>query len=271
VTIECSRAHRYASITQRVANILVRLCCLALAAPGAFAQDTRLTFGTGIDYSTGKYGGTLATDITYVPFLAKLEWGRWTGRVAVPWVSITGPGNVVGAVDPIVIAQQANVRRTESGLGDIVASLSYGLIDGVEGLFLDAVGKVKFGTADANKGLGTGENDYALQADVSKTIGRFSVLGTAGYRVLGDPPGVNLRNVWFGSLGASYSVAPLTSIGLILDAREAATAATADPLEITGYVSYTPHRGLRFQIYGSHGFTDGSADWGAGATLGYAF
>ena len=32
-------------------------------------------------------------------------------------------------------------------------------------LLIDLTGKVKFGTADENKGLGTGENDYAVQAD----------------------------------------------------------------------------------------------------------
>jgi len=33
-------------------------------------------------------------------------------------------------------------------------------------LAMDLTGKIKFGTADEDKGLGTGEQDYSLQADV---------------------------------------------------------------------------------------------------------
>lgn len=43
--------------------LLTFSCALACAIPVAHAADGRLTLTTGIDYSTGKYGGAASTDI----------------------------------------------------------------------------------------------------------------------------------------------------------------------------------------------------------------
>jgi hypothetical protein len=256
----------------QIASRAVLIGCMLVAASAPLADDTRITLGTGIDYSTGKYGGDQATDITYVPFIAKVEYERWTGKLTVPWVSITGPGNVVGAGEPIILPGETRAqRRTASGLGDIVANLGYGIIDGDNGLYLDAIGKIKFATADETKGLGTGENDYALQADASQTIGAFTALATLGYRFVGDPPGIELRDVWFGTLGAAYRIAAGMSVGAFYDARQSTSPGTPYAREVTAYFAYTPRRGFRAQLYGSRGLADGSADWGVGALLGYAF
>ena len=62
------------------------------------------------------------------------------------------------------------------------------------GMALDLMGRVKFGTADADKGLGTGEQDFTVRADLYKYLEQFTLLGSVGYKFRGDPAGVDLEN-----------------------------------------------------------------------------
>jgi hypothetical protein len=89
-------------------------------------------------------------------------------------------------------------RTSEDGLGEIVAGATYNLLPPTENGFIFDVGaKVKFGTADEDKRLGTGEEDYSLQGDLYKTFGSWAALWTLGYRWYGDPSGIDLENVFF--------------------------------------------------------------------------
>src|SRR5437764_8948928 len=107
--------------------LFVAVTCVA-ALP-AVSQADGITLGTGFDYTSGSYGASQKTDILYVPFYARYETGRALFRLTVPYVRITGPGNVLGAgADRVTIPGRAGARRTESGLGDIVASAFYNVL-----------------------------------------------------------------------------------------------------------------------------------------------
>lgn len=54
------------------------------------------SFSTATDFTTGNYGGTKSTDIWYVPFTARYDKDRASFRIIVPYLNITGPGNVLG-------------------------------------------------------------------------------------------------------------------------------------------------------------------------------
>jgi len=60
---------------------------------------------------------------------------------------------------------------------------------------LDVAGNIKFGTADANKNLGTGENDYSAQLDGYYTFSKTTLFATAGYKVIGAPAGITVNNM----------------------------------------------------------------------------
>lgn len=247
------------------------LSCLYVPAAGA-AEAGSFSLTTGLDYSSGKYGSSESTDILYIPFTGKYETGPWSFKLTVPYIRITGSGGVVRDVGAFRTA--AASRTTESGLGDVVASASYNVYagSGATPWILDVTGKVKFGTADENKGLGTGKDDYSLQVDAYKTVAaKFTAFGTLGYKVLGDPAGIQLDNVFYGSLGGSYKFTPQTSGGLILDLRQKASATGAPQRELTAFVSHKIDRIWKAQAYLVHGFADGSPDWGAGAMINYAF
>src|SRR5437763_13386023 len=87
-----------------------------LATP-QLASAQGMSVGTGFDYTSGKYGGSQSTDTLYIPFYARYETGPLVLRLTVPYVTITGPGNVIGAgADRVVVPGRDVGRRTESGL-----------------------------------------------------------------------------------------------------------------------------------------------------------
>ena len=236
------------------------------------ADSGNFSLTSGFDYSSGKYGTSDTTDILYIPFAGTYETGPWTLKLTVPYISITGAGNVTKDIG-IYKSATTTTRTTESGLGDVVAAASYNVFasSGANPLLVDLTGKVKFGTADETKGLGTGKNDYALQADIYKTIDKFTAFGTLGYKVLGSPNNTSLDNVFYGSLGGGYKFTQQTSGGLILDLRQKATPTGSEQRELTAYVSHRINKSWKSQGYVVKGFTDGSPDWGVGAMVSYGF
>jgi outer membrane scaffolding protein for murein synthesis (MipA/OmpV family) len=237
----------------------------------ALAADGVATLSVGADYTKGNYGQSESTEILSVPVTAKYEAGRWVYKLMVPYIRITGPGNVVGG-DRVVLPGEAAGRRTESGLGDVVASAAYGVLSGREVPFqLDLTGKVKFGTADEARGLGTGKNDYALQLDAYQAYGRLTPFATLGYRWYGDPEGFDLIDVYYGSLGLSYRISPSASAGLAYDARNRIVEGGARVRELTAFVSCKFSRDWKLQLYAIKGYADASPDRGAGAVLAYSF
>jgi hypothetical protein len=234
------------------------------------AADPGFSLTTGLDYSTGKYGGTESTDMLYIPVTGKYEVDKYTLKLTVPYLQVTGPGNVVRDVGQIGPA--STTRTKQSGLGDIVVAGTYDMYGGhANGTFVDVTAKIKFGTADEAKGLGTGKNDYALQADLYKTFGKNTVFGTLGYKVMGSPPGVTLNNVFYASLGVGHQYSQETSAGLILNLQEKAFPTGFPQQELTAYVSRKLGKTWKAQAYAVKGFSNGSPDWGAGAMFSVAF
>lgn len=237
----------------------------------AAEQGGNFSLTTGLDYSSGDYGDDVDTDITSVPVVAKYEANRWILKLTVPYVSITGPGNVVPSIGQVGDTQRRK-RTTESGLGDVTASATYNIFQGSAHLpVIDLTGKVKFATADEDKGLGTGENDYATQLDFYQGFGGFTALATVGYRVYGNTSFVNLDNVFYGSVGGAYRLAPKTSAGVIYDYRPKITPGGSRISEAVAFVTHTISDQWKAQAYLVKGFSDGSPDIGGGALVSFAF
>ncbi len=253
-------------------TLLVSAGLLGLFLQTAWADDSgAFSLTTGFDYSSGKYGSNERTDITSVPIMAKYEVDRWVLKLTVPYVTITGPGNVAPGIGQTRSTSNAK-RTTESGWGDIVAGASYNLYAGSNNMpVIDLTGKVKFGTADKNKGLGTGKNDYTAQVDLYKSFGNFTALGTVGYRVYGDSSDAPLDDVFFGSVGGTYKLAANTSAGVIYNYRPAITRSGSAVSDMMAFVSRKINNNWKAQGYLVKGFSNGSPDYGVGALVGYVF
>lgn len=258
---------------RRSVSVLVFAATANLASQAALA-DAGVGVSVGADYSTGEYGASTETEIWYYPLIMKYESDVLTLKLTVPYIKITGPSNVVGgtAGEPIQLSQQTGARRSESGLGDVVATATYNVFENRgAGLLIDLTGKIKFATADDEKDLGTGENDYAVQTDITKSFGAPAVFGTIGWKKLGDPPGVTLKDPWYASLGAAHKIASPTTVGLSYDYRQRVVNGGSHISEITAFVTHKLTTATKLQGYAIKGLSDGSPDWGAGLLIGTGF
>jgi hypothetical protein len=261
------------------------------AVQAATVDSGRFSLAAGADYSSGKYGTDTTTDIWSVPVTAAYQSDRWTFKLTVPYINISGAGNVIPGVgrvnngNPIgrglghLIGgsggsggSTATSSGSASGLGDITASAGYQLFASADRTAgLDLTGKVKFGTADEDKGLGTGKNDYGLALDTYKVSGAWTAFGGVGWMKYGSSQYIRLENGFNANFGADYKLDPSNNIGAYYYYRERITTTGAAQSEVAGYWNHKFNASLRVQAYALAGFTDGSPDYGVGASLKYSF
>src|SRR5437899_11701427 len=199
-------------------HFVMGVALVLLGAVPVLAQDEpRISFSTTVDYSVGDYGTGKDTTLLYVPFtLGVRPFDRFWLSVTVPYLYQTGQNIVLTGGGVAVKGKKSNGKltspttsTTESGLGDVLAKASLILVE--EKDFIPEITpyfKVKFPTADKDRGLGTGEFDETLGVDVSKLlVGSLSGYLTLAYTFIGEPPGTTLHDSFGWSVGATYAVA----------------------------------------------------------------
>jgi len=237
----------------------------------AVAAD-QFSMSTGFDYSTGKYGSSTSTDYLYIPVIAKYESDKLTLKLTVPYLSEmssnSSTSNVIRGIGRVktTTTTTTSATTTNAGLGDIVAAAGYSVYD-KNSVIMDVVGKVKFGTASASEGLGTGMNDYSAQVDGYYAMGKTTAFGTVGYKVVGVPAGITLNNVLFGTIGLSKKLEGNSNVGLMLDVAQSESPLSAGPVEVTAFYSHKLNKDMKVQVNALKGFSNGSADYGIGALI----
>lgn len=269
---------------------LATVSMLGVAVPCAYAQDSGgFTASAGFDYSAGKYGTPFNTDIWDVPFSVGYEANRWSAKLTVPWISISGANDVIPGIGRVKnnnphgrghgrgntggpTPPAVETSGSASGLGDVVAQATYGLVrDDADNFGLDLTGKIKFGTASENKGLGTGQNDYGVNLDAYKGFGAWTLFGGAGYMKYGSSQYIVLHNGWNANVGASYKLGASDTLAAYAYFRQKISDAGYQERELTGYWDHRFGNAWRLQAYVLGGFSDGSPDVGVGAAMRYTF
>lgn len=246
------------------------MLCLLGTAPAGAAEG--FGFSVGAEYTRGDYGTSSTTDIGYFPLVGSYSGADASFSLTVPYLVVRGTGDVVvvGGQGMRGRTRTTTTRTVESGIGDVIAAASVGVAGGPDDKAgLDVTAKVKFGTADEERGLGTGENDYSVQLDVFETGESVSLFGSLGYKVLGDTPTVEFDNVLFGTLGGEARIRDADTVGLAVDAQQSGTDDTEGRRELTATYTHEFGGGRSFAAYVIKGFSDGSPDWGAGVRLGF--
>jgi hypothetical protein len=251
------------SILTAIATIIA--IYLPMPAQAVDLPSNSVLISTGIDFSSGKYGAEETTDMLYIPLTFKYATDQWSSGITIPYISLESSGDVVIGPDGRPVPIPGGGSTSESGLGDITASFTWFAYPGTEKLpIVDVTGRVKLPTADEDKGLGTGEFDWALETDLIKGLDRHSLFFTVGYKIFGDTDTVKINNVFYGSIGDSYRYNKTTSFGAFYDIREATTEFTEGMSELTGFISHRMNPKWKVMGYLVKGFSDGSPDIGAG-------
>ena len=176
-----------------------------------------------------------------------------------------GRGGLIGGGG----AQEPVEPGTESGIGDLRLAATYSVDTGGP-LGVDLTANAKIATADEDKGLGTGANDYGVAVDLYRDFSGTLLFGGVGYTVLGDSDFIDVGSVFTANVGASWRAGE-GSLGLMYDYRQPASDDADDRSEITGFYSFPTGERTKMQVYAVGGLSDGSPDWGAGLSLSTGF
>lgn len=259
-------------------------CALAMA--GAAQAEDGWRQGVGVDYSSGDYGSDTTTRIFSVPVSARYTTGDWTFRASIPWMRVDGDANVVpglGSVDntnpngrgrgnghgnnpgPGPEPPTEPTTGVTSGIGDLRLTATWAVpTQGSWGV--DLSGNVKVATADEDKSLGTGANDYGVAVDVFRDFDGTMAFGGVSYTVMGDSEFIDVDSVGGLNLGVSRKAGEY-SYGAMYDWRQAASADSDDRSEVTGFFTTPTGEASKLQVYGTAGLSDGSPQWAAGVSF----
>ncbi|GAB3380463.1 transporter [Lysobacter fragariae] len=252
----------------------------ALLVAGIAHAEDGMSLGVGVDYSSGDYGSDTTTKILSVPFTAKYTSGDWSFKASLPWMRVDGDANVVPGLGEVININPhgrgrgnnippdptAPTTGTTSGIGDLRLSATYSIPTG-NSWGVDLTGNVKVATADEDKGLGTGANDYGAAVDVYRDFNGTTLFGGVSYTVMGDSDFIDVDSVAGANFGASWKVGGNHSLGLMYDWRQAASDGSDDRSEITGFYSLPTSEASKLQVYATKGLSDGSPDWGGGVNF----
>lgn len=248
----------------------------ALMATSAAAQDEglKLSGTVGVDYSTGDYGTGVDTDILMVPLGLRATTGPLRLSASLPWMRIEGASNVIGGGDggPIIVDPDGVTEVTREGWGDLSLGAAYTLPSSMTGAWeVDLSGRVKLPTSDEDEGLSTGETDYSVGAEASYPLGAWTPFFGVGYRMPGDPEGIDLDNSFSASVGTSYTLTERSVLIFSYDYAQATSDAVEDAHELfAGYSGPVAGR-VNWTIYGIAGLSDGSPDAEGGVLLSIPF
>jgi len=269
------------------------------------AKDTIENWQIGFTpyYSSGDYGTASTTTITYLPLSIRRLFDDGDITLVIPYIIITGSGAVTvlsgvpnrtsgsGATGsgssggggqgqgqgkgkkPGTVSPTDPTESTDSGLGDIILRGRYYLLD-ERGPFptLALTGRIKFPTADADRGLGTGKFDEGLGLEVTKKlIGNWIGFLDLGYTFIGDPPTANLRNQWNYDLGLGYYFTKDLLGSFYYEEWRALVEGLSNPRDLLFAMNYKATSILRFNASLLVGLSDGAPDYGLTGGLSFRF
>ena len=271
------KTHVRSNDAGRDAGVGLLVLAVLLTAPAALAGEpiTRafapenFQLSVGTEFTTGKYGGDRSVDEFYLPVTGWYRTDRIALRLTVPYLQVDGPAGTIveGPGGQPIPGDGPDV--TESGLGDVVLGMTvYDVwMNGDGDLALDLGGSLKFGTADEDTGLGTGQTDFTLQADLVKFLPTFTAIGSVGYVVRGDPSDFQLDDGFIASVGGFSRSAPSgMRVGAFLDYRQASYETNDDRLEALGMLGWRMQKWSAY-LTASAGLSDSAPDWGIGLTF----
>jgi hypothetical protein len=249
--------------TGKFAGALILIAIAPLSMVNAVAADdtqSQLSFSIGFDYSTGEYGEEEPTEIWYIPFTTKYERGRVAYKLMIPYLDIVGPGDVSG--DGVVVKADADPNDVATGVGDVDVSVFFNVLSGQrKSPWMDVGIKASLATGDDDKGLGKGEEDYALQLDLFDQFGRYQVFGTLGYKWRGDPDDDEERlDGVFANVGTGYSLGSKKAVGVMFDFEESSLRDREDSESLMLYYSHRLDHQRSVVVYLLGGLSDSSAD-----------
>lgn len=226
-------------------------------------QNTAWQVDTGVDYSSGSYGGSSDTTVFSVPIEGKIQLDRFRLEGALPYLDVRGPGIVS---DGVVVGSGPVSTRT--GIGDLNLGAAYLLSKDGDLPSLEIEGIMKAPTAAS--GLGTGKYDYTLQANLAHAFSpQFMLFGSLGYQWLNSFSTFTLKSGVQFNAGVNYALSDQASIGVSANYHQEYLSGLGDVFTVSPYVLWTLADHWRLSGYGTLGSGKASPNYGLGMRLIY--
>jgi hypothetical protein len=224
-------------------------------------------FSSGATWIDGHYGQATDTSVLYAPFTAAWHAPTWKLDATLPYLSVRGPGNVVGAGGtPTVVGSGSSKVTSRSGLGDLTLGGSAMLPKMGPLPFLELAARVKVPTAQRN--LGTGRTDVSTQLNAYQVVTpKFTLLASAGYQWLGKSQTYRLKDGPLAMVGADYKAAQNVDLGVSANYIGAIAPTLTDQVTVSPFLAWRADKHWGVTAYGIAGATRSSPDYGAGFQL----
>lgn len=260
---------------------------LAFAAPASAAEQIgeqssaihpasegpSVELSTGLEYQQGEYGTGMRVETLSLPVGLRVATGPVQLSATLPYLRVDAPGNVVGGAGgplglPILVdPTQPATRDRREGIGDLKLGAAYTLPSSHIGFTLTS--QLKLPTASRAKGLGTGELDVGVGAELSKSFGRVTPFVGIGYTMPGDPEGFDLRDSLSARAGAAVQLGDRVRGHVAYGYARSLSPLVPDEQQISTGLNAGLSKRLSLGLYGSAGLSEGSPDLGAGLQLGF--
>jgi hypothetical protein len=251
------------------AILLAVLWAASIPALGQDAGRDHFQLRIGTSYDQGDFGSQETTRVFFTPITLRYLGERFD-------VSVTPSFGRVESADARLISGIAapgnpGPNRSSTTLGDTVVRGRLYMIETGD-LYVTPFAKLKLPTAPDDAELGTGRTDYGFGVEIDKLVSEnVMVFGDMSYTLIGNIPGMNLRDRLGGSLGAGRSLTESIFVSGLVDWRQALIAGRPDPAEFVGMVSYRLRSGVSISPHAYVGLTDSAPDFGLGFDISFRF
>jgi hypothetical protein len=162
---------------------------------------------------------------------------------------------------------------TDSGIGDIIFRGRYYLVEESSFMPLVAItGRVKLPTADADRGLGTGEFDEGAGMELSKSLAnRWRTYLSGGYNIIGDAPGTNFNNQWWYDVGAGYDVTDNLHMSVFYEEYRALVNTVSNARDLLTLANYAVDDTVHLTSSLLVGLSNGAPNYGFGGGVRFRF
>ncbi|MBH0198795.1 MAG: transporter [Nitrospira sp.] len=266
---------------------------------GPPAPERNWQIGVTPTYSSGDYGTNSTSSFFSAPWTFRRLFKDGDISLIIPFVVSSTDGGVTlvdgkpvkvdkkvedGGVQSVDCDKKGNGKScltgraagqtvTTAGIGDVLLRGRYYLMEETEVRPLVALtARMKFPTANASQGLGTGAFDHGYGVEVSKVFfEKFITYLDGGYNFIGDPDGLELRNQYWYDVGAGYYVTKRFLISVYYDEYRALVPDFVNSRDVFFAFNYKASDAWRFNAGFTKGLSDNAPDYAVSIGTSYRF
>ena len=218
---------------------------------------------------TGDFGSSQNLDFLYLPAVLKYQRPRSEYRLTVPYLRVSASDPNGFADVRFFETPAAGAQSKASGLGDIVFRAEGFVLTGTARRpWLSLTGRIKLPTAERGV-LGTGEADYGAGVSAIQRLGAWILFGSAEYTWIGDPPGIDYRNVMQYEAGAGVDAGRSSLLYLSWYRRDSIIRGRAAIEDVALGWDLKLDEGVKLRATLYQGLSNTAED--TGVTLGFSF